>query len=274
MRKFGFYMLLAVMVAGGALSARADAGDTDAPITPQPMLYAGKPIDPLCFNKFPMDSARHDFVVDLKTCATPTEYEKAEGGMQTDPDGGIGYDFVEGMGYFYYRNLGSLPSGENVIFTSSSGGGTGQFTQIFTVRLDGAKLVYGRDIAGGDRCNGGLFDAELKDGKVNYTASITAQDFSSIAHQQGVLKAEYDKDLEGCAICCAATAEFMDGDLSAINLDDLEDEGSGSQFDHPQGHQQCFTQFFLGLKAAGTTKIEQARIKPVLADFVKNCGLE
>jgi len=110
-------------------------------------------------------------------------------------------DSVNGpQSYVHYYVLASRGS-RFLLSVDAWGGGTGEFSAIYWVRLDKGNVLLDHDLGvGGDRCNGSIFDAKMRDGKLYFSASITSLDLALAAD---VFKTkQYETDLNSCPICC------------------------------------------------------------------------
>ena len=109
-----------------------------------------------------------------------------------------------------YRLLGKLPDGREVAVIWYNSGGTGQFSEIYLLQRAPASghnevLLSGELIGGGgDRCNGGVEEVKLIEGRaLEVDFNITPLDLVSEAGEEAAEQA-FD-DLLSCAICCTGT---------------------------------------------------------------------
>jgi Uncharacterized protein conserved in bacteria, putative lipoprotein len=112
--------------------------------------------------------------------------------------------------WFSYRPIGRLTNGESVVLVEWSGGGTGQFSEIDSIRstTDGGETtISARNLlGGGDRCNGGIESASMRgESAIDVVVRATPADIVA-AGDPGI--DVYGYDLASCAICCAGTIAY------------------------------------------------------------------
>src|SRR5262245_6405476 len=126
-------------------------------------IYEGKPLHPFCLD-FPSERASREEPVELAKCTNrkvapkkekngwwSAEYPKEEGDFFISFPPGISYGVL------------AKKDDRFLIATEHSGGGSGQFTDLFWVRLDEKQIRIVKDELGGDRC-GGRLDGYRADG--------------------------------------------------------------------------------------------------------------
>ena len=106
------------------------------------------------------------------------------------------------------RKLGVAANGSVAYLLTSSGGGSGIFTAIIGVRADGNHLHKTLDIAGGDRCSGGIRNARM-DGDTlvieqNLTPHMLAQHLAELIEEDNDEAPFGREDWPYCATCCTA----------------------------------------------------------------------
>lgn len=185
--------------------------------------YSGDPVDPRCF-LYGQESG----TVALQACSGDTIRNKdypVDGALINDPDRGIGYNFkceaedgqVCNGGYSFYKVLGQLDN-DFYVRIENSGGGTGQFSQVRRVRLDNGVMRTEEIIAGGDRCNGGISKAEMKGNSISYSQYLTPFDLIQISGGNQEAKFVAYDDIQACAACCVAEANYANGELQSVTL--------------------------------------------------------
>lgn len=197
----------------------------EVPEVPPDLMFDGKPLDPMCFQRWEDREA-----VNVRDCAEPDILpEPAE---WTDL-GWYGYTFrlkdlpaeAPMRGWASWRYLGATDQG-HVVETLYNGGGTGHFSTVETVRRDGDQLVSVITHAGGDRCNGGVEAAAVAGGQVVTASNITPYDLVSLALGEDPPVKAYD-DLAACAICCVGTATVVGDDLAWVTLTPMDSGFAG-----------------------------------------------
>lgn len=184
---------------------------------PRSFFYNGKPISPVCFMQASSE-------VSLAACGVKTQTDdgyKIPAEASAKQDGFYGYDFECAEGcmstpYLYYRHLG-MKGDNHVVQVASSGGGTGHFTDVRVISIDSGIMTTREMLAGGDRCNGGIAKASVKDDAVSFSQYVTPFDVIQLSDgNQAGFKA-YD-DIQACAACCVGEADYTDGNLTALRL--------------------------------------------------------
>lgn len=214
-------------------------GVNGAPKTLQTEL--GLTVSPLCFDQlFGPEGMKES--IDVTTCDAVSGYkniktELANGNYQTTYEFPSEPDMPTETGIVSYEVIGQTTAG-TAVQTYSETGGTGRFSSIVMVDLKGNLLKVVNSVAGGDRCNGGLVDASIKDGKLSYTVNATPGDFPILAwgSDKGIKPYE---DLEASAMSCFAEVTYTDGVLSRVLLNaDVVKETSDWSAQYK--YQNCF----------------------------------
>ena len=189
---------------------------------PPEMLYQGKPIDPACVeasNPTEGEAAPQD----LKTCAHPPEDAKIMHGLQIAKDGALGYDYecteedkTQFCGHVGYRYLGPVKDGF-ALETQSTNGGTGSFDSIVVAKREGDIFTTTLLHPTGDRCNGGVTDVRVADGKVEYSYNATAAELYDQYKASGSFDGYADSPLD-----CMAVIHKTDDAVTSIELNRSE----------------------------------------------------
>lgn len=198
---------------GILFSAAAYAGTVDIP--PE-LLFAGKPIDPKCVSAA-MEIREG---VDLgKGCAefSGDGFPAAIAGQLTQKQSGAyGYDldFEDGKsGGFFYRYVGKTDEGL-ILDISYSSGGSGHFSRLGVYRREGDILREARNIAGGDRCAGGIRDAKMQEGHLFYSYNMTSLEL----YQKYTPGAKHRGDLGNGFVNCGAVIYMKDDKIENVEL--------------------------------------------------------
>ncbi|TVR95209.1 MAG: hypothetical protein EA406_14470 [Rhodospirillales bacterium] len=133
-------------------------------------------------------------------------------------------------GYTAARALGRLADGREAHWVVHSGGGTGQFSSVLAVTVDGDTLRIIAALPIGDRANGGIVNAAVDAGVLTVERSLTPFDLAALLYQAWGgsddrpfgLRA-YD-DLPACAVCRMADAAYrvsadFDQQLQGVRVD-------------------------------------------------------
>lgn len=236
-----------------------------APPKAAPRLYrvAGRPVPVSCLEALAgMDGDAQKQPIDLRRCGDPKRKPKVQA------DGSVGYDIPDG-GYFYYAYLGQS-GGVDILSLQSSGGGSGHFTALVGVKPGGHVLRWVRDYAGGDRCNGGISNAQVAKGRLTFDQAITPYDLIDLAHPKVKLQAY--KDLEASAASCIGVVH-MAGDgkqwtgvtLTETDWSDRQDWTDGYRY------QACFNALYRETVAAGHTELDRRGVAAFADRFARRC---
>ena len=112
-----------------------------------------KDVSTFCMGEFSMESPITQ--IDLKVCGQKEQTIQKKGGslIYKESEGGPEQEIR-------WRHLGLLPNGDGVIERILSPGGSGIFSSLERAHLEGGTLTL-FPITGGDRANGGIFDAYI-----------------------------------------------------------------------------------------------------------------
>lgn len=235
------------------------------------LIWNGKDVPPLCFNKLIMGEVPLASV-DLTTCGTDPELTVTktythEGQLisnyrykESEPD--------EPDLSIMYHVVGTTDEG-TAVEVSSYTGGSGRFTGLEFVSIDGNTLKLNKALGGGDRCNSGVADAEIKDGKLVYGFYITPGDFPMLAtgDDQGLVAYE---DLEASASSCFGIARYREGKLIEVELLPKAVDASDADWTARYALQKCFNG---KLKAQAATKaiLPTEEFKGFVKEFLTGC---
>jgi nitroreductase len=159
-----------------AIAGQPNAGVVTGRTAARAFVFQGQPIHPFCVD-FPLERSSRSEPRALMDCGDPRVTPKpAPGGFlsaeyPTEP----GERFVSFPPYAAYRVL-AHKGDRFLIATEKSGGGSGQFTELFWVRLDAGRIALVKDETGGDRCLGGLGSYQVRGASMRFSQSQSAHD--------------------------------------------------------------------------------------------------
>lgn len=186
---------------------------------PKDFKYQNKPIDPLCIQKLSSNDMARAASVNIDDCSKHPDYQIVKVNEDLTRKGFVGYDYTFKVpnnavlqGTSYYKYLGQIHDGVNdghVIYSMQNMGGNGLSTSILLLKRMGNNLHLLKELAGGERCNGGIDPSvQLKDKKtITYKASVTPFDVISFSGVRMQNLQAYN-DLAACAACCIGEAVF------------------------------------------------------------------
>ena len=232
----------------------------------------GLTVSPLCFEQL-IGGEGPKGPVDVTTCEQVSGYKNIKTGVEEGRYRSL-YEFPAEpdmpaeKGFSSYELLGNVPSGL-AVQTYNESGGTGRFSSLVLVKLDGNMLSYVDTIAGGDRCNGGLTDARVENGKLIYSMNATPGDLPVLAWGNDKGLKAYE-DLEASAMSCYATVTYTDGTLSNVSFNsDILQQQADSFGDYT--YQKCFNAQFKKQIDSGKKDLTAAEFRKFMDDFLKAC---
>jgi hypothetical protein len=239
-----------------------------APPKVAPRLYRvnGRPVPVSCLEVLTQEGDSRKSPIDLRDCGDPKLKPTAQA------DGSVGYDEPKlgwQGGYFYYRYVGQS-RGIDILALESSGGGSGQFTQLTGVKHDGHFIRWVRDYAGGDRCNGGVTNEKILNGKLTFDQAITPYDLVALARPKAKLEAY--KDLEASAASCIGVSHLTgdDSDWTGVSLTEKDWTDRPGWTDQYR-YQACFNKLYRDTISAGHIELDRSGVARFAQTFVERC---
>ncbi len=230
-------LMAAVFVPASAMAQDVAAG----------FFFKGKPVDPVCVQKLlGLGDSGADRVL-LNDCPAPEGMSEPAKRFKADEDGFYGFEVTEEDSavtpYFMYRVAGKLKSGDYLVETIESGGGSGTFTNVSAITYDGKSIKVSKKYAGGDRCNGGITDVAVEDGDAVYRYFATPAELTQIFLGEG--RYEPYEDLESSAASCVGEVEERNGTITALVFDRDQWAGSGDDaaLNSDYAYQGCFNTY-------------------------------
>ena len=262
MHKIAILLLITISY----LTARAEQVPFQLP--PELMTEYGV-IAPICFNEFTdMSGARA--TLNLKT--NPCIRYKQPYNEYALKNGLIGYDLKTDEPSMkppaiFYRYIGKLSANNQsdyVFLISWSGGGTGSFTQLMTMTLKHHVLSVKRTIATGDRCNGGVKEASIRDNHLFFNVNMTPHTLYTL--NNNAIKQDDQAWLPDCAICCVGTLNYQDDKLIGAALDGQLPEAA-----EDDRKLQCFNHIINSYAEKGTASLTPSQLSRVQGDIHTRC---
>lgn len=230
-----------------------------------PGLYRvdGRPVPVSCLASLAaMEGNTRKAPIDLRTCGNPNPKPT------TQADGSVGYDTPDG-GYFYYHYLGQS-RGVDILLLQSSGGGSGQFTELVGVKSGGHFVRWVRDYAGGDRCNGGITNEKVLNGRLRFDQAITPYDLIKLAQAEGRLEAY--KDLEASAASCIGVSHMIDGDVGWTGVTLTEKDWRDREgWTERYRYQACFNKLYREAVLRGHSALDRGAVVAFGQAFTRRC---
>lgn len=183
-------------------------------------------------------------------------------------------------GLIGYRYLGEV-DGHKAVWLVENSGGSGIFTTLVLLDLidseEGKLLKPFKGVAFGDRCNGGITDAQVVNGKLVYDRDMTPYDLMSLAGDpdREILQSAEMGGLPACSVCCYGKAHFEGEDFAGVMFDKRLPEGIAAKtYTEGSSVEKCFDdqlvaamkdgKFYLNADdfAAFVSNVEQSCLKP------------
>ena len=154
--RIGRHVAVALGVAVTSASAQPNARVVTGDAAVRAFVFQGKPVHPFCID-FPLERSSRSEPIDLPKCTDLRVAPKSAlgGWLSAEYPKGPNDVSVSFAPYASYRVL-ARKSDRFLLATEKSGGGSGQFTELFWVRLGTDRIAIVKDETGGDRCLGGL----------------------------------------------------------------------------------------------------------------------
>jgi hypothetical protein len=253
------------LITGCALSPPLETGAKAA----SRFVYLGQPVHPLCV-RFSLEGSSVQ-PNDLSSCTPNTPATR-------DKRGWLAADFPpgEGRGNVAYRALAA--KGDRFLIAEDYwGGGTGQWSFLFWVRLANGRLTKDRDEQGGDRCAGGMSDFTVDSATVRYKAVEPTSDILKLAgvavsdSLRGLLRSSYP-DCDGIATYvydpATDTTRFTSLTLLGNPLPRSADAGPPP----PRDPQVCFDSLARRYIDEGKQTLAPATLREFGRTFSTRCG--
>ncbi len=255
------------------------AYSSPAPIIPEALMYDNKPINPLCLNQ----EETTDKITSLaKDCDLASIVVTGQS-QDLLNKGFYGFDYKvkddlnTTSSYSYYKIIGNY-NRFYTLFSISNTGGSGHFSSIYLVHRDNNKLQVKTLPFGGDRCNGGLSEVIQNKNMLSFSSNITPSDFLTLSNNNPQQLKAYD-DLEACAACCIATAQYK----TDLAKDSTQATLISIQFNHDAdaiaqlkssantGYQACFNKLVLDYIAKNKTILTLKELNLFMDEFNSAC---
>jgi hypothetical protein len=138
-------------------------------------VYQGKRLHPFCLD-FPFEASSRKRPIALATCTnTKVPFATSDSGWIEAQ-----YPAAERRGRISYRVLAATGN-RFLVATEIWGGGSGEFSNVFWTRLGDREISVDSDLAGGDRCAGGLSGYTIEGRTLRFNVSTPARDILRLA---------------------------------------------------------------------------------------------
>lgn len=241
---------------------------------PDALVVNGAPVDPVCFMVLGGEGSK---TLTLGGCAQT--YKLTDIRQEVTEDNYITSMFKYTSdapdappSMIRYKYLGETEKGYTVL-VESSGGGTGQFSSVYTLGENNGDLEILDTIAGGDRCNGGIESASVVEGELIFNQYVTPFDFLDLADNNPYGLKAYD-DLEACAACCYGIARYNGEGFKGISVI-IDAERLDSDDASPErGMQNCFDKVLKSRMDIGQIDMPTEVVKSFVQEFHAACTVQ
>jgi hypothetical protein len=262
-------------------AASEPAASEPAPVEPaEPTLadallgfrHRGEPIHPLALAAMYSTWTAATSVVDLDAQGWPAEGLTVDGNV-------VEFEHADGPGWDVYEVHARVGS-RFLVSANHNGGGTGRFTPVHLVELQGSRLVPVTTATGGDRCNGGLAEGpDLAGDAIVIGRYLTPWDLvDPFSSRDSSGLAAYE-DLEASATSCIGYVTVRvdpSGDETVLGVTFSPDSTGQWHGDTPGWTeryrlQPCFNRIYARWVAAGRTELDAAAVDEFVDELFAEC---
>jgi hypothetical protein len=267
------FSLLTALLVTASLQAQSSTRILTGPAAAERFVYQGRPLHPFCLD-FSQERSSRSAPRELVTCSATNVVPKREdnGWWSANYPTQAGQQFIAGSPYVSYAVLAS--KGDRfLVGTNSSGGGTGNFSNLFWVRLEDRRIALVKDERGGDRCVGGLADYKAQGTAVTFSVNASSSallELTGVRVDEGVsgkLNSSY-VDCDGVAMY-RYDLKAEQAQLTAVQIN-TPDVRSGTVLTGPQS---CFNQLVLQYAKRGAVSLNPGKLKEFGRQFAAKCAV-
>lgn len=249
---------------------------------PAAMMHNNKPVEPSCL-LLDLEDNSPDIRSDYRLTDCLPKGASLDTPLPNTPDalGYVGYEFTRSTvsedgtpgtrtWNYRYKYLGVLRGHHANLIEFSNDDGE-RYTQIKSFDRVGDKLILVDMIGGGDRCNSGMSEVFIKDGKLHYGVSITAADFPAFGGDDGHGFEPFG-DLESTVDSCFAVAHHIDGEYVQVTLNPDIFAGINNPAQVPDPRLQgCFNSVFVKYVQDGRKELDRESMAKFMKKFRTAC---
>ena len=259
-----FFLILPVL-------AQTKPGIATGKSAAKAFVFEGKPLHPFCLD-FPLERSSRNSPIELAKCTDRKVAPKKEGdgwwsAEYPREEGAFFLSFPPGISYGVLAKKGD----RFLVATEHSGGGSGQFTDLFWVRLDDKQVVVIKDERGGDRCAGRLDGYQFDESAIRFHQATPAADIVGLA---GVMLDEATKGkLRYAYSACDGEAYYCydlvseKTELTSLTLNETAPDTEAE----PNDPQVCFDKLVQQYAKAKKTNLKPDKLKEFGQKFAAAC---
>jgi hypothetical protein len=256
--------VIALLIAGllPTACARFNQRVVTGPAAASAFVHGAHPIHPLCV-VFSQERESSDRPNAFSECTDTTRVEARADGWQAAGPSARG-------AFSRYRVL-ARKGDRFLLALESSGGGTGQFSNLSWVRLAPSYVVQAKDVFGGDRCAGGLSGYQVSGMTLRFASSATP---AEILRLSGVKLADsLAHELTAYSACDGYVNYRYDLASEALTVASVTLR-PGTATDAPLGNaeQACFAGVVRHALLGGGATLTTSELEAFGARFVSECA--
>jgi len=267
----GGHAAATVYLALTVASAQPNAKVVTGTAATRAFVVQGKPIHPFCID-FPLERASRSDAIELAKCMDARVVPKAAtvGWLSAEYPKALDDVFVSFPPYASYRVL-ARKGDRFLIATEKSGGGSGQFTELFWVRLGATEIAIVKDETSGDRCLGGLGRYQIDGASVRFEQSQSTSDL--IALTGATLPAAVNAELRSGYLACDGSARYRyDLNAERMQLVGVHVNPPDPPEAADRRPQACFDRLALSYGKRGVDRLTPDQMKRFGQAFVSSCS--
>ena len=259
-------LLLMLLVAKPLAAQQIVTGSAAA----RQFLYKGKAVHPFCVD-FPQEGSSRPTPVSLDKCSDTRVVPKSHpDGFEAEYPREEGDFSVSFPAYNSYTVLGK--KGDRFLIVSdSSGGGSGQFSNLFWVRLTDNEIAVVKDETGGDRCAGRISGYATERRAVRFDVDTPAAEIIRLTEAK-IDSSVTDRLQSGYADCNGAAHYRYDLATEKIELVSVEPNVPDAPDAAANDPQACYDRFVRQYNKNKQKALKPAELKEFGRAFVTMCG--
>jgi len=236
-------------------------------------VYNGKPVHPFCLG-FPQEASSRRTPFLLSKCSDTMVVPKShsDGWLEAEYPHEAGDFFVSSPPFVSYKVL-AKKGDRFLIGSGSSGGGSGQFSNLLWVRFTKEEIRVSKEEIGGDRCIGGLSNYFAEGRAIGFDVNTPAAEIISLTGVQ-IDKSISDQLQSGYVDCDGVahyrydlTTERMRLSSVKLNVPDPPDAAA-------RGPQACFDRIVRQYNKNRNTLLDPNELKEFGRTFAAMCYLK
>jgi hypothetical protein len=259
--------LVAPLLVAAPVRAQSGQRITTGSAAAAAFVHQGKPIHPLCV-WFPQERASRGAPVAFATCSDASVVPELRDGWRTAR-------LPEQHGYASYRVL-AREGDRFLLALESSGGGTGEFSDLSWVQVGPTTISDVKDILGGDRCAGGLSGYHVDAKTVGFSRAVSTADIVRLAGVSvaDTVLGELSSGYRACNGYASYTYDVATDSLMLTSVTLTADGSTAARSDTAPSRrdpQSCFDDLARHAVVARTATMRLPELRAFVARFNTEC---